>query len=78
MATAEVDSYNIPKRMMTKIQLEWWILFGICVAGKGAKTTEKKLRAFLDDMPRSPNQRRRFRLCLQQQKPISAGEIPDF
>jgi hypothetical protein len=53
-------------------------LFGICVAGKGAKTTEKKLRAFLDDMPRSPNQRRRFRLCLQQQKPISAGEIPDF
>lgn len=48
--TAKVDSYNIPKRM-TKVQLEWWILFGICVAGKSAKGTEKKLRAFLDDMP---------------------------
>ncbi len=47
--TAKVDSYNIPKRM-TKVQLEWWILFGICVAGKSAKGTEKKLRAFLDDI----------------------------
>ncbi len=35
---------------MTKVQLEWWILFGICVAGKSAKGTEKKLRAFLDDI----------------------------
>jgi thermostable 8-oxoguanine DNA glycosylase len=35
---------------MIKLQLEWWILFGICVAGKSAKGTEKKLRAFLDDI----------------------------
>jgi hypothetical protein len=47
-----VDSYNIPKRM-SKIQLEWWILFGICVAGKSASGTEKKLRAFLDDIRNS-------------------------
>lgn len=45
--TSSVDPYNIPK-LMTKPQLEWWILFGICVAGKGAKQTEVKLNAFLD------------------------------
>lgn len=38
---------------MTKPQLEWWILFGICVAGKGAKQTEAKLNAFLDISPAS-------------------------
>ena len=45
-----VDPYNLPKRM-SRPQLEWWILFGIAVAGKGAKQTEAKLRAFLDDLP---------------------------
>jgi thermostable 8-oxoguanine DNA glycosylase len=49
VVTAAVDPTNLPKRM-TKLQLEWWILFGICVAGKSAKGTEKKLRAFLDDI----------------------------
>lgn len=44
-----MDPTNLPKRM-TKLQLEWWILFGICVAGKSAKGTEKKLTALLDDM----------------------------
>jgi hypothetical protein len=42
-----VDAFNLPKRM-TKIQLEWWILFGICVAGKSARQTQDKLNAFLD------------------------------
>ena len=42
-----VDPTNIPK-LMTPCQLEWWVLFGICVAGKGAKQTEKKLNALLD------------------------------
>jgi hypothetical protein len=42
-----VDPYDIPKRM-TKSELEWWILFGIAVAGKGAKQTTKKLNAFLE------------------------------
>jgi hypothetical protein len=42
-----VDPYNIPK-LMTRGQLEYWILFGICVAGKSAKQTEAKLNAFLD------------------------------
>ena len=43
----QVDSFNIPKRM-SRGQLEWWILFGICVAGKSAKQTQQKLEAFLD------------------------------
>lgn len=34
---------------MSKAQREWWILFGICVAGKGADQTRKKLDAFLKD-----------------------------
>ena len=42
-----VDPYNLPK-LMSRPQLEWWILFGICVAGKSAKQTEAKLNAFLD------------------------------
>lgn len=41
-----VDPTAIPKSM-TRDQLEWWILFGICVAGKGAKQTEAKLNALL-------------------------------
>lgn len=47
-----VDPYNIPKKM-SKRQLEYWILFGICVAGKGAKATERKLKALLADIPLS-------------------------
>lgn len=42
-----VDPANIPKKM-TRPQLEWWILFGIMVAGKNAKSTEKKLNELLD------------------------------
>lgn len=42
-----VDPTAIPKRM-SREQLEWWILFGICVAGKGAKQTETKVKALLD------------------------------
>jgi hypothetical protein len=42
-----VDPYNIPKRM-SRPQLEYWILFGICVAGKSAKQTYDKLDRFLD------------------------------
>lgn len=45
-----VDPTAIP-RSMTKSQLEWWILFGICVAGKGAKQTEIKVNALLNDLP---------------------------
>lgn len=41
-----VDPTLIPKSM-TQDQLEWWVLFGICVAGKGAKQTEKKVEALL-------------------------------
>lgn len=42
-----VDPASIPPRPMTKPELEWWILFGICVAGKGAKQTANKLNDFL-------------------------------
>lgn len=45
----EVDPNAIPKRM-SREQLEWWILFGICVAGKSAKQTETKVRALLSDL----------------------------
>lgn len=33
---------------MSREQLEWWILFGVCVANKPAKITEAKLKEFLD------------------------------
>jgi hypothetical protein len=61
-----VDSFNIPKRM-TKPQLEWWILFGICVAGKGAKQTQAKVEALLEDM------RPLCSLRCQRSKPMPAG-----
>lgn len=41
---ALVDAYNLPKKM-NRLQLEWWILFTICVAGKGARQTQDKLDA---------------------------------
>lgn len=44
-----VDPTQIPKSM-SREQLEWWILFGICVAGKGAKQTEAKINALLQDI----------------------------
>lgn len=46
--TERVDNFEMPKRM-SKPQLEWWILFGICVAGKQAKQTQNKLEAMLRD-----------------------------
>lgn len=53
---------------MTRPQLEWWVIFGICVAGKSAKGTEKKLQAFMEfpytnmgsNDPMSPFERVRF------------------
>lgn len=44
-----VDPFNLPK-LMSRPQLEWWILFGICVAGKSAKQTEAKLNEFLNNL----------------------------
>ena len=41
-----VNPYDIPKSM-TREQLEYWILFGICVANKPAKITEQKIQKFL-------------------------------
>jgi thermostable 8-oxoguanine DNA glycosylase len=41
-----VDPTKIPEKM-TRPQLEWWILFGIAVAGKTAKVTEQKMNDFL-------------------------------
>ena len=37
---------------MTKTELQYWILFTIAVAGKGAKVTEQKMIAFLRDAGR--------------------------
>jgi endonuclease III len=45
-----VNPSAIPDKM-SRSQLEWWILFTIAVAGKGAKQTEKKMRAFMDLAP---------------------------
>jgi hypothetical protein len=58
--TASVDPTDLPP-LMSPQQLEWWILFGICVAGKSAKQTEVKLNALLDKMySRSPAARSPF------------------
>lgn len=46
----EIDPTEIPS-LMTPEQYEWWILFGICVAGKSAKQTEQKLNALLIKSP---------------------------
>jgi Helix-hairpin-helix motif len=48
MATSPnaIDPTKIPEKM-TRPQLEWWILFGIAVAGKTAKVTEQKMKDFL-------------------------------
>lgn len=43
-----IDPTAIPTEPMTPAQLQWWVLFGICVANKPAKVTEKKLKAFFD------------------------------
>jgi hypothetical protein len=47
--SSAVDPAAIPEKM-SRPQLEWWILFTIAVAGKGAKQTEKKMRAFFDSI----------------------------
>ena len=44
-----VDPTNIPAKL-THAQKEWFILFSIAVAGKGAKGTETKLNALLDSI----------------------------
>lgn len=44
-----VDPFAMPK-LMTKDQLEYWILFSICVAGKSAAQTEKKVNDLLAEM----------------------------
>lgn len=41
-----IDPTKIPEKM-TRPQLEWWILFGIAVAGKNAKVTEQKMKYFV-------------------------------
>jgi len=74
MENAGVDPTAIPKSM-TDGQYEWWVLFGICVAGKGAKQTEKKLNALLsagvgcrweDECVNSPFARIRFYIKYKQ------------
>lgn len=42
----DVNPSDIP-HSMAKDQLEWWILFGICVANKPAHITREKMNAFL-------------------------------
>lgn len=61
-----VDPTAIPEKM-SRPQLEWWILFTIAVAGKGAKQTEKKMRAFMDLAPPvSPFQRVRYMIYINR------------
>ncbi len=48
----KVDPFNLPSRPMTKSELQYWILFTMAVAGKGAKVTERKMLAFLRDAGR--------------------------
>jgi hypothetical protein len=45
--TPSVDPNNIPSTMSRK-ELEWFILFGICVANKPANITRKKMDDFLE------------------------------
>lgn len=59
--TMGVDPFAIPKRM-TIPELEWWILFGICVAGKGADQTQKKVNALLQGLEFKYNRRSPFEL----------------
>jgi len=44
-----IDSFDLTKPWTQKTREEWF-LFGICVAGKGARQTQMKLGAFLDDL----------------------------
>jgi hypothetical protein len=48
MIDAAIDPTAIPAKPMTREQLQWWVLFGICVANKPAKVTERKMREFMD------------------------------
>lgn len=49
MAIPTVNPFEIPA-LMTREQLEYWILFGVCVANKSAKQTEIKVKALLEDL----------------------------
>lgn len=77
MTLERVSNFDMPKRM-TKPELEWWILFGIAVAGKSAKQTEKKLHNLMMypynhlgcNHPMSPFQRIKF--LIQQDKLMAA------
>jgi thermostable 8-oxoguanine DNA glycosylase len=44
-----IDSFDLSKPWTQKT-IEEWFLFGICVAGKGARQTQTKLGNFLDDL----------------------------
>jgi len=48
----KVDPFNLPSRQMTRPELQYWILFSMAVAGKGAKVTEQKMLAFLHNKGR--------------------------
>src|SRR5208282_3500073 len=43
----KVDPFNLPSRPMTMPELQYWILFTMAVAGKGAKVTEQKMLQLL-------------------------------
>lgn len=54
MASSGVESVNpnsIPTQM-NRQQLEWFCLFAVAVAGKGAKQTEAKLNDYMDNFGR--------------------------
>ena len=44
-----IDPYDLTKPWDQR-RLQEWFLFGICVAGKGAGQTARKIEALLDDM----------------------------
>lgn len=47
MSEVTVDPTQIPKKMTIE-ELEYFVLFAICVAGKGAKQTQEKLNQYLE------------------------------
>lgn len=65
----KVDPFNLPSRPMTRPELQYWILFSMAVAGKGAKVTEQKMLDFR--LERSPDRRR-------PGPPLAARSDPDL
>jgi thermostable 8-oxoguanine DNA glycosylase len=59
-----VDPFDIPKKMGRE-QLEYWIIFGICVANKSAKQTEIKVKAMLDGLHRFASPFAKIRIELE-------------